>query len=311
MFVITAPSPCFAWILSAWSRHTLLVYLVWDLAAHHYIFLYLIPSIFLLLKERRCFFNLYHLTLHKQLQSKNKKTKKNKPVFVRTAFKGDCLHHQACGPVVAYTRTCLMCTQTKLKHVWVALSRLLSNSRDRIITRISDALPGGECGVRPMQGPRLNAFKQYTKIQLDTGSWSWSKHYVHLGTNILVLMRLTTSLAKWLRRPPRERKIPGSNPACAGLSSGSSHTSDLKIGTPVATLPGAWRYRVSAGTGQLGVSILWLGEIESLVCNFYLSVAARAIVWADPSLTYTRMLLGRSATNKQTNLMRIAKCVMS
>ena len=32
--------------------------------------------------------------------------------------------------------------------------------------------------------------------------------------------------------------------------SGSSHTSDLKIGVPVATLPGAWRYRVSAGTGR-------------------------------------------------------------
>ena len=28
---------------------------------------------------------------------------------------------------------------------------------------------------------------------------------------------------------------------------GLSHTSELKIGTPVATLPGAWRYRVSAG----------------------------------------------------------------
>ena len=38
--------------------------------------------------------------------------------------------------------------------------------------------------------------------------------------------------------------------------SGSSHTSDLKIGTPVASLPGAWHYRVSAGTGQPGVSIL-------------------------------------------------------
>ena len=38
--------------------------------------------------------------------------------------------------------------------------------------------------------------------------------------------------------------------------SGSSHTSDLKIGTPVATLPGAWRYRISAGTGRPGVSIL-------------------------------------------------------
>ena len=38
--------------------------------------------------------------------------------------------------------------------------------------------------------------------------------------------------------------------------SGSSHASDLKIGTPVATLPGAWHYRVSAGTGRHGVSIL-------------------------------------------------------
>ena len=38
--------------------------------------------------------------------------------------------------------------------------------------------------------------------------------------------------------------------------SGSSHTSDLKIGTPVAALLGAWRYRVSTGTGRPGVSIL-------------------------------------------------------
>ena len=38
--------------------------------------------------------------------------------------------------------------------------------------------------------------------------------------------------------------------------SGSSHTSDFKIGTPVAALPGAWHYRVSTGTGRPGVSIL-------------------------------------------------------
>ena len=34
-----------------------------------------------------------------------------------------------------------------------------------------------------------------------------------------------------------------------GDFSGSSHTGDLKIGTPVATLPFAWRHGVSAGTG--------------------------------------------------------------
>ena len=38
--------------------------------------------------------------------------------------------------------------------------------------------------------------------------------------------------------------------------SGLSHTSDLKTGTPAATLPGTWRYRVNAGTGCPGVSIL-------------------------------------------------------
>ena len=37
--------------------------------------------------------------------------------------------------------------------------------------------------------------------------------------------------------------------------SGSSHTSDLKNGTPVATLQGVWHYRVSSGTGLPGVSI--------------------------------------------------------
>ena len=74
--------------------------------------------------------------------------------------------------------------------------------------------------------------------------------------------------------------------------SGLSHTSDFQIGTPVATLPGAW-HRVSAGTGQPDVSILWLGEVESLMCNFYLSVAAHTIVCADPSLRYTSILLGR------------------
>ena len=54
--------------------------------------------------------------------------------------------------------------------------------------------------------------------------------------------------------------------------SGSSRISDSKPGTPVVTLRGTWRYRISAG-----VSILWLGEVESLICNFCLSVAAHKI----------------------------------
>ena len=43
----------------------------------------------------------------------------------------------------------------------------------------------------------------------------------------------------------------------AGSSSqlGSCQTSDLKIGTPVAALPGQWCYKVCAGTGWPSVSI--------------------------------------------------------
>ena len=51
-------------------------------------------------------------------------------------------------------------------------------------------------------------------------------------------------------------KDPGFESSLRRDFSESSHTSDFKIGTPVATLPGAWHYRVSAGTGRPGVSIL-------------------------------------------------------
>ena len=81
---------------------------------------------------------------------------------------------------------------------------------------------------------------------------------------------------------------------------GSSHTSDFKIGTPVATLPGAWRYRVSTGTGRPGVSILWLDEVESLICNFYLSVAARKIEQIRPWDTLACCWDVKQPTNKQT-----------
>ena len=49
---------------------------------------------------------------------------------------------------------------------------------------------------------------------------------------------------------------PGFESGLRGDFSGSSHTSDLNTGTPVATLPGTGRYRVTTGTGQPGVSIL-------------------------------------------------------
>ena len=55
------------------------------------------------------------------------------------------------------------------------------------------------------------------------------------------------------------------------------------MGTPVDTLPGDWRYWVSA----VSVYFDWVrsetvelicGEVDSLICNFCLSVAARTPV---------------------------------
>ena len=71
-------------------------------------------------------------------------------------------------------------------------------------------------------------------------------------------------------QPPRQDRLAGqvvktSAPKAEGSEfesrlrrdfSGSSHTSDLRIGTPAGSLPGAWCHRVRAGTGLPGVSIL-------------------------------------------------------
>ena len=79
---------------------------------------------------------------------------------------------------------------------------------------------------------------------------------MHGGTRRKALGTRRNARGKCTYEHVEKRKIPGSNPACAGIFRGSSHTSDLQIDTPVAALPGAWHYRASAGTGRPGVSIL-------------------------------------------------------
>ena len=104
----------------------------------------------------------------------------------------------------------------------------------------------------------------------------------------------TAWLAQWLtvKASASRAEDPGFESRLRGDFSRSSHTSDLKIGIPVATLPGAWRYRVSARlVGP--VSVYCDSMVESLMRNFYLCVAALKLVWADPSVRYTSMLLGR------------------
>ena len=84
---------------------------------------------------------------------------------------------------------------------------------------------------------------------------------------------------------------------------------DIKLGTPAASLPSAWWYRVSTGSGWPGVSILWLGEIESLVCRFYLSVAACKIEQIHPWDTLACCLDVKQPANKQTSCQRSTLCV--
>ena len=75
-------------------------------------------------------------------------------------------------------------------------------------------------------------------------------------SNVLLLSVVDCLVGLVVRHAPQKHKIPGSNSTCAGIFPWSSHTSDLKIDTPVATLAGAWHYKVSTGTGRPGVSIL-------------------------------------------------------
>ena len=120
-------------------------------------------------------------------------------------------------------------------------------------------------------GPKLNELHgcRHLLWQRQGGCWSLCCSELLLFLGCLTCLPLTTNVSvyvavhkvlppRWpvVRRPPRELKVPGSNPACAVIFSGSSHTSDLEIDAPVATLPGAWRYRISTGTGRPGVSIL-------------------------------------------------------
>ena len=88
------------------------------------------------------------------------------------------------------------------------------------------------------------------KKEIKGGTWFKTTRFVFVSVNVYCLVgqvvKASALKAEGLEFESRLRQD----------FSGSSHTSDLKIGTPVATLPGAWRYRISSGTGRPCVSIL-------------------------------------------------------
>ena len=96
-----------------------------------------------------------------------------------------------------------------------------------------------------------------------------------------------TSISVWQRVKLSEQIIPWDTLAC--YWNGKQPTNNpifLPWGifwfksftrTHLATLADVWDCRVSAGTKWSSVSILWLIEIASLICNFYDCVAAYVI----------------------------------
>ena len=77
-----------------------------------------------------------------------------------------------------------------------------------------------------------------------------------------------------------------------GDFSWSSHTSELQMSTPMAILTGAWRERVSAGTGWPGVSILWLKEKVGSATSISVWQHAQLFEQTRPPRC-TSLLLGR------------------
>ena len=82
--------------------------------------------------------------------------------------------------------------------------------------------------------------------------------------------------------------------------SGSSHTSDLKIGAPVATLHGAQHYRVSAGISWPIFSILWLLEVEKWSATKVWSAASISVWWLVNLSELACCWDVKQPTNKQT-----------
>ena len=82
-------------------------------------------------------------------------------------------------------------------------------------------------------------------------SVSLSSHFIDLqiGINGRLVSLVVKASASRVEDPGFDSRL-----RCGDFSR-LSHICDLKIGTPVTTLSGTWRYRFSTGTGWPSVSI--------------------------------------------------------
>ena len=86
--------------------------------------------------------------------------------------------------------------------------------------------------------------------------------------------------------------------------------SEPQISTPVAVLTGTRRYRVISRSGWPNVSVQWLNESASLICNFYL-VAARPIIKVDPTPRHTLHSVEALCNQPFTNMCLFVGCLSS
>ena len=126
--------------------------------------------------------------------------------------------------------------------------------------------------------------------------WWWSGPNTDLFSPSHCLVGLVARCLPWdrlvglvVKASASRAEDPGFESCLRRDFSGLSHTSDLKIGTPVATLPGV----IGSALGLVGLVSVYCDWVRWKVWSATsICVIARKIVWADLSLRYTRMLLG-------------------
>ena len=131
------------------------------------------------------------------------------------------------------------------------------------------ALP---CQTNGMIGSLMNSFARCPGYIASCNFSLAGRHIAQADTPLRDrLVGLVVKASAWTAEDP------GFDSCLRRDFSGSRHTSDIKIDTTVSTLPGAWRSRVSVGTG-CPVSV----DCDWTTATSHFSVAAHTVEQARP-----------------------------
>ena len=166
---------------------------------------------------------------------------------------------------------------------WLSHTHTHTHTHTQVSAQVQFRAKHGVTSVLSLSGKAAELFSAllhthtYGERQAQTGLIWWSStrgQPSHATTGPEVLFIAGDRLVGFVIKASASRsKDPGfESRFLQGKFSGSSHATVTWSGTPVVSLSGAWRCRVSARSGWHRVSILWLDVIESLICNLYLRV---------------------------------------